>query len=358
MKKKSHRRRAHRKIGASPGILVADPDAANPVIRIIDYDSDKMEDEAVSKVAELEPYIQRKTVSWINVDGLGDIEVVKELGALLGLHSLALEDVTNVVQRPKVEDFEDHLFIVARMPIAEGGGDTEQVSMFVGRNYVLTFQEQPGDCFDAVRKRIREARQRIRSGGPDYLAYAILDAIVDSYFPLLDDWSERLEVIESEIVEKVERQSLIRLYELKRRFVEMRRILTATRDAANLLVRDDNSLITEHVRIYLRDVYDHAMQLVDSLDGNREYASSLMDFFLSQNGNRMNEIMKVLTIIATIFIPLTFIAGIYGMNFNPEASPWNMPELQWYWGYPIAIGIMIVIGLSLVLYFKRKGWLG
>ena len=358
MKKKSGRRRKIRHIGAPPGVVVADPDAAQPVIHVMDYDSDTLQDEAITNVADLKPYIEKETVSWINVDGLGDAEVVKEIGSLFNLHRLALEDVVIVVQRPKVEDFEDHLFIVVRMPVVGGEGGTEQVSMFVGKNYVLTFQERPGDCFDAVRKRIREARQRIRSGGPDYLAYAILDAVVDSYFPVLDDWSERLEVIESEIVEKVEHQSLIRLYHLKRRFVEMRRILTSTRDAVNLLVRDDNTLITDHVSIYLRDVYDHAIQLVDSLDGNREYASSLMDFFLSQNGNRMNEIMKVLTIIATIFIPLTFIAGIYGMNFNPEASPWNMPELQWYWGYPIVMGIMIVIGIALLLFFKRKGWLG
>jgi magnesium transporter len=228
----------------------------------------------------------------------------------------------------------------------------------VGRNYVLTFQERPGDCFDAVRKRIREARPKIRGGGPDYLAYAILDAITDSYFPLLDEWSDQLEEIESEIVAEPRRESLIRLYELKRRFVEMRRILTSTRDALNALVRDDNPIIGDDVRIYLRDAYDHSIQLVDSLDGNREYASSLMDFYLSQNGNRMNEIMKVLTIIATIFIPLTFIAGIYGMNFDPDASPWNMPELGWYWGYPAAWGAMLIVGIALLIYFRKKGWLG
>ena len=296
-------------------------------------------------------------MTWVNVDGLGDLETLTRIQEIFGLHRLALEDVVNVHQRPKAELYEDHLFVVARMPRPGAGLETEQFSLFLGKGYVLTFQEAPGDCLEAVRERIRNERPRIRAGGPDYLAYAIIDAVIDSYFPLLEGIGDQLEALEEEVLARPHSSQVPILHGIKRDLMNLRRIVWPLREVLAGFVREESPLITEATKIYLRDCYDHTIQIMDLLESYRDVATGLMDLYLSSISNRMNEVMKVLTIIATIFIPLGFIAGLYGMNFNPEISRWNMPELNWALGYPFALGVMGTIALVMLVFFGKKGWL-
>ncbi len=346
-------------VGAAPGTLISHPEAEPPTIRVMGYDADRLEEFDVSEPAEIRALRDRFEYLWIDVVGVGHAESVAAIGELFGLHRLALEDVVNVHQRPKVEHYPDHVFVVARMAFRHEAGpmDTEQVAIFFDRSYTLTFQEHPGDCFDPVRKRLREGRGRIRAAGPDYLTYALLDAVVDGYFPMLQDFAERLESLEEEILERPTDEVMGRVHVARRELMALRHAIWPMRDAVNTLYREPSALIDDEDRLYLRDCYDHTIQLIDLLETFREVASSLLDLYMSSVSNRMNEVMKVLTIIATIFIPLTFIAGIYGMNFDPDASPWNMPELGWYWGYPAALAVMGVLALGLVYFFRRKKWL-
>src|SRR4030095_7850244 len=235
--------------------------------------------------------------------------------------------------------------------------DTEQLSIFLGRNYVLTFQEHPGDCFDTVRDRISKAGGRIRNCGPDYLAYALIDAFIDDYFPVLEKYGERLEELEDEVITRADTQVIAQIHQVKRDLLVLRRAIWPLREAVNSLVRDPTPLISEETRIYLRDCYDHAVQLIDLLENYREIASSLVEVYLSSVSNRLNEIMKVLTIFTVVFIPLNFIASIYGMNFNTESSPWNMPELNWRYGYPFTLGLMAAVALSMLIFFRKKKWI-
>jgi magnesium transporter len=292
------------------------------------------------------------------VVGVGDAETVRRIGEIFALHRLALEDCINVHQRPKVEEYEDHRFIVSRMAMIREGPDTEQISLFLGRNFVITFQEQPGDCFGPVRERLRAARGRIRAAGADYLAYALLDAIVDSYFPVLESYGERIEDLEDDVLLRPDNRTVAQIFELKRDLLALRRAAWPQREAINTLIREPSPLIDDETRIFLRDCYDHAVHVLDIVETHREQAASLTDVYLSSMSNRLNEVMKVLTIIATIFIPLSFIASVYGMNFDTERSPWNMPELEWYFGYPFALGLMALTAAGLLLFFRRKGWIG
>jgi magnesium transporter len=346
--------------GSLPGTLSIEADATPPVIFLIDYNETAVTRKQLATPEEILPYLDTKSVSWVDVQGLGSESILQRLGQVFKLHPLVLEDVVNVPQRPKIEDYEDQLVIIARMVIPKESGDgfySEQVSFVLGKYYLLTVQEEPEhDCFEAVRVRIRNNKGALCKQGVDYLAYTLLDAIIDGFFPVLEDYGERIEELEEEVVTKPTRQTLAKIYRIRRELLNLRRSIWPQRDAINSLIRDDSDLISEHVKVYLRDCYDHAIQVLDMVETYRELTSGLMDVYLSSVGNRMNEIMKLLTVISSIFIPLTFIAGVYGMNFNTEVSPWNMPELNWYWGYPLCLASMGAIAFGLVYFFWRRGW--
>jgi magnesium transporter len=297
-----------------------------------------------------------QSVTWVNVDGLGNAALLEELGNAFGLHRLALEDTLNVPQRPKLDDYPDHQYIVVRMPIGAEDLDTEQVSVFLGQGFLVTVQERPGDCLNGVRNRIREGRTRIRENGADYLAYAVMDSIVDAYFPPLDNVLTRIDDLELRILEQKSGDPIAELQELLSALSHVRRFLGPLRNVTADLMREDPPLLSPRTRLYMRDCHDHANHAVDLSESAREMATSLMSLHLSMLSQRMNEVMKVLTIIATVFMPLSFIAGVYGMNFDRSVSPWNMPELGWAFGYPAALGAMALIGGTMFVFFARKGW--
>ena len=314
-------------------------------------------------MTDLQAYLQtvpRDGVLWFNVDGLGDVEILETLGAHFGLHPLSLEDVLHIPQRAKLEDYEHYLFLVFHMPLMEpeATGETEQVSLFLGPAYVLTFQEQPGsDLFESVRLRLRQGHGKLRQSGADYLAYALLDAAIDGFFPVLENLGDRLTPLEEAVLDHPTRETVEEIYTVRRILIALRRVLWPLRQAVQAFERDDSGLVTVSTRLFLRDCYDHVLQVLDVLENYRELVAGLMETYLSSQSNHLNEIMKVLTIISTIFMPLSFVAGVYGMNFKTEVSPWNMPELSWPWGYPFSLLLMASVALSLLVFFRRKGWL-
>jgi magnesium transporter len=346
--------------GATPGQVCVDPAAPRSVVSVIAYGpTELVEKQQFNDLANLKQHCEQLPVTWINVDGLGDATVISQIGKLFGLHPLALEDVVNVHQRAKVEEYDGHTFIVARMVELREHLETEQVSLFLGPNFVITFQERPGeDSIEPVRERLRKSRGRIRALGADYLAYAILDAVIDGYFPVLEQYGERLESLELEVTTSADRSLIGKIHDIKSDLLMIRRSIWPHREAFNGLVRDSSPLVKAETRVYLRDCYDHTVQLIDLVETYRELGADLRDVYLSSVSNRMNEIMKVLTIISTIFMPLSFIASVYGMNFNTEISPWNMPELNWYYGYPFVLGVMATMTTGMLIFFRRKGWLG
>ncbi len=346
--------------GSPPGTVRADPESPEPSISLIGYDATQLSEHQVAEPEELAEWFEQWDVVWIHVAGLGDSERISRLGSVLGLHPLSLEDVVNVHQRPKVERYEDYDFVVLRMAELPDDGEvqTEQFCLFIGEKFVATFQERPGDCLDPVRQRLRSGRGRLRSQKADYLAYALLDGVVDAYFPLLERLGDRMENLEDEVLDGRPRRDLPnRLLAVRHDLLTLRRAIWPLREALSSLYRDESPFVRAETQLYLRDCYDHVVQLLDVLEAYREMANGLMDVHLSSISNRMNEIMKVLTVIATIFIPLTFVSSIYGMNFDPDASPWNMPELRWAYGYPIALGLMGAIAVALLAYFFARGWL-
>ena len=331
-------------------------DAVSSQMSVLAYSTGGYVEEAEPSPTRLQELRVQHSVIWVNLVGLADVESLQSLGDLFGLHRLALEDTLNLPQRPKFDDYGEHQYMAAHMPVSHLTLETEQVSVFLGEGYVLTVQERPGDCFDGIRQRIRQGRTRIRERGADYLAYAVMDAIVDSFFPLLETAASRLDEIELLILQHPDKEHITGLYDLKRGLVSLRRYLGPLRELMAVLVREDYPFFTEQTRIYLRDCYDHARQAVDLVESYRDVATGLMDLYLSLMSQRMNEVMKVLTIIATLFIPLSFIAGLYGMNFDPGASRWNMPELAWPFGYAFAWGLMLAVAGSMLVYFWKKGW--
>lgn len=357
----ARRKRHHRRPppGAPPGTLIADPTAPRPVIRLLGYSSDDFAEETVTDLARIKDSLARRPVTWINVDGLGDVELIARLADVLDLHPLAVEDTVNTQQRSKVEQYEQHLFMVMHMASNGNGLETEQLSLFLGKNYIITFQQgRPGDPFNPVRERIRKNHSHIRRAGADYLAYSLIDAVIDGYFPLLENMGEHLENLEDQILTCPGPQTASRIHHSRRELMALRRAVWPLREALNTLIRDPSPLVGDETRLYLRDCYDHAVRILDFVETHRELASDLMDLYLSSISQRMTEVMKVLTIIATIFIPLTFISSIYGMNFNTERSPLNMPELNWYFGYPFALSTMAAMAAAMMYYFRRKGWIG
>ena len=347
-------RKRHTEVGARPGTLMIPPNAAPPRINVMRYDADGFEEKQIARVEELAPYLKKPGVAWIDVQGIGDESVLRALAEMFSMHRLVLEDIVNVPQRPKVENYEQQLFIIARMihVISPTNFDTEQLSLFVSSNFVVTFQEFPGDDFEPVRRRIRDGKGVIRKHGTDYLAYALLDMVIDAYYPVLEQVGDYLELLEDEVIQNPKQSSLKRIYQVKRELLTLRRSIWPHREAVNALTRDDNELLGETVRLYFRDTYDHCVQLIDGTETYRELVAGLMDVYLSSVANQQNEVMKVLTIMATIFIPLTFLAGLYGMNFE------HMPELHYRWSYPAIMTVMAAMGIGMVLYFKRLGWIG
>jgi magnesium transporter len=345
-----------KKTGLPPGSLVhvGERKVEKTRITVIDYDGDNVIEKEVETAEECFRFRETSTVTWINVDGVHDSEIIEKLGSHFGLHPLILEDIMNTSQRPKMEDLGDAVYIVLNM-VECGSGDpdvvTEQMSLVFGKNFVLSFQERPGDTFDPVRERIRKGKGRIRKMGPDYLAYTLIDAVVDDYFVVLERMGEQIEEIEDELVADPKKATLNEIHAMKREMIFLRKSAWPLREVISRLERAESPLIQKTTGIFLRDVYDHMIQVIDNIETFREMLSGMLDMYLSSVSNRMNEVMKILTIIGTIFIPLTFIAGVYGMNFK------FMPELEWRWGYFLLWGMMLAVGISLLVYFKRKKWL-
>ena len=347
--------RRSQKAGLPPGTLVhiGEQKVEKVRISIIDYDEKQLKEMDAETVEVCFPFRDSNTVTWINIDGLHDVGIIEKLGSCYNLHPLLLEDILNTEQRPKMEDFGDYLFLVLKMlDYGENGViEAEQVSLVLGPNYVISFQEHEGDVFNAVRERIRKNKGRIRKSGADYLAYALMDSIVDNYFLILENVGERIETAEQQLAENPTMETLNAIRELKKEMIFLRKSIWPLREVINNLERGESSLIHESLTAYLRDVYDHTIQIIDTVESLRDMISGLLDVYLSSISNKMNEVMKVLTIFASIFIPLTFVAGIYGMNFK------FMPELEWTWGYFVVLCVMAAAAAVMLVYFKRKKWL-
>ena len=349
-------RKREKKIGLPPGtpVFVGEKKTERVKISYLDYDEAQFQEKEVESVEECFPFKDTPTLTWINIDGIHEVENIEKIGKHFGLHSLILEDIVNTQQRPKLEDFEHYLFVIVKMLYYdEEDRETkiEQVSIILGENYVISFQEREGDIFEPIRDRIRTGKGRVRKKGADYLAYTLLDAIVDNYFVILEKIGERLEELEDKVVSDPKPETLHEIHTLKREMIFLRKSVWPLREIINSLARGESSFIQESTQIYLRDVYDHTIQVIDTVETYRDMLSGMHDTYLSSVSNRMNEIMKVLTIIATIFIPLTFIAGIYGMNFK------FMPELEWRWAYFIVWGVILVVAVVMMIFFRRRKWL-
>ncbi len=349
-------KRQLKKAGASPGTLVhiGDQKVDETRITLIDYDEAHLQERVLDSIEEALPLKDLPTVTWINIDGLHEIDTVEKVGQHFNIHPLVLEDILNTGQRPKTEEFEDLIFVVLKMlHYNENSGQisSEQFSLVLGSNFLITFQEIQGDVFRTVRERIRKSKTRIRKAGCDYLAYALIDAIVDHYFVILEALGDKIEDIETQLLDNPTRDTLEIIHEMKREMIYLRKQVWPIREIINGLVKSESSLIQEQLHVYFRDVYDHTIQIIDTIESYRDILTGMLDIYLSTLSNRMNEVMKVLTIIATIFIPITFLAGVYGMNFK------FMPELEWRGGYFMVWGIVIVVVGIMIGFFKKKQWL-
>jgi magnesium transporter len=345
------------KAGLPPGTLIhiGEKKREVPKITILDYDETQFQEREAKSVEECFPLKEKPTVTWINVEGLHQVEVLERLGSCYGLHPLVLEDILNTDQRPKMEDYGEYIYIVLKMLNYDdkiSQIEAEQISLILGQNFVLSFQEgKEGDVFNFLRERIRGGKGRIRKTGADYLAYSLIDSVVDHYFIILERLGERMEFLEEELVTEPTTKTLQEIYNLKREMIFLRKAVWPLREVISGLERGESSLIQQNTQIYFRDVYDHTIQVIDTIETFRDMVSGMLDIYLSSVSNRLNAVMKVLTIIATIFMPLTFIAGIYGMNFK------YMPELEWRWSYPLVWIIMMAIGILMLIYFRKKKWL-
>lgn len=354
--------------GSSPATLVphlVDGQSVRPRIHIIEYDKEHFEERELTDFSELNPNILRRGVTWINIDGLGDVEVLKILGEQFNFHPLTLEDVLNTGQRPKTEIFPDYLFIIAQMVYQDNKKAIcgEQVSLFLGKNYLITIQEEAEyDVFNPVRDRLRAGHGSLRKTKADYLAYALLDSIIDHYYPVLEDLGTAIEELEDDLLEKPSREMVLTLHEYKRSLTQLRRYVWPLRDVVNSLLHDTSGFITTPTKVFLRDCYDHTVQLMDLVESYKELTSGLMELYHSSVGLRTNEVMRVLTVITSIFIPLTFIVGLYGMNFAAVAPdgtklPLNMPELYLPHGYLGVMAVMVLIAIIQLIIFKKMKWL-
>ncbi|HOJ40744.1 MAG TPA: magnesium/cobalt transporter CorA [bacterium] len=353
MNRKTAARR--KKVGLPAGSLAYfGQSPARPTrITLFEYTPETISEKKVEDVAALVSSEAKKGVTWLNIDGFQNVEAITEIGQFYHLHPLVMEDILTMDQRPRVEDFDDYLFITLRMFYLSASKEIvdEQLSLILGENFLLSFQEMPGDIFDPVRERLRSGKGRLRNQGPDYLTYSLIDAVVDNYFVILEELGEQIEETEKRLLASPSPEKLSSIFALKRKLIFMRRSLWPLREAINNLLRSESKLVTSTTLLYLRDVHDHTIQAIETLETLRDILSEMVDIYLSSQSNRLNEIMKVLTIIATIFMPLTFIAGIYGMNFK------YMPELNSVWGYPAVLLFMALIAAVMLFYFRKQKWL-
>ncbi len=345
--------------GAVPGAHARPEEGQPQAFRVITYNEDSLVEQEFDPAGELPLLHEPGQITWIDVHGLGDGKLVERIGERFELHPLAVADVINVGQRPKIEDYDTFLYIVVRMLYMDENQrvGSEQVSLFIGKGWAISFQERPGDCLDSLRERLRKGRKVLRGAGADYLGVQIIDTIIDGYFPVLEAYGERLEDIETRVLENPSKDVLNEVYEVKRDLMALRRASWPTRDMLSTFLHEGDELLSPESRPYLRDTADHVIQIVDVTETYRELAGSFIDVYLSSISQRTNEVMRVLTVIATIFIPLTFLAGVYGMNFD-RSQPSNMPELGWEYGYVAFIAVCLVVGGGLLLLFHRLGWLG
>jgi magnesium transporter len=345
-----------KKAGFPPGTIVhiGNKRTEKTKITIVDYNEEQFQEKEAKSIKECFPYKDKPTVTWINIDGVHEVKIIEELGKNYNFHPLILEDIVDTDQRPKIKDFGDYIFIILKMHYYDKENNEikiEQVSLIFGKNYVISFQEREGDVFDSIRERIRNNIGRIRKARADYLIYALMDAIIDNYFTILEKLGEETEDLETKVIKNPVPANLQIIYRLKSELIFLRKSVWPLREVISILEKGESALIDKSTNIYLRDIYGHTIQVMDTVETLRDVISGTLEVYLSSVSNRMNEIMKVLTIIATIFIPLTFIVGIYGMNFQ------YMPELKWVWSYPVVLLGMLIIGIIMVFYFRRKKWM-
>jgi magnesium transporter len=343
-----------KKVGLPPGtfVHVGDQKMEEVLITLMDYNEKGYEFKEVDKVEDVFACRDNTNVSWINIYGLHEPEVLENIGTHFGIHQLILEDIANTTHRPKIELYDNFIFIVLKMIWFDGGElEVEQVSLIYGKNFVLCFQERKGDIFQSIRERIKTNQTRIRKSGADYLLYRIMDIVVDNYFLVLERMGDQIETLDEAVISDSDKDSIQEIYALKRQLIFLRKAIWPLREVVSNIAREENSLFKKSTLPFLRDLYDHTIQVIDTLETYRDLVSGLIDMYMTNVSNKMNEVMKVLTIIATIFIPLTFMAGIYGMNFE------FMPELRWHYSYPILLLTMLLILIGMLLFFKRKKWL-
>jgi len=354
-----------RKAGLPPEtpIHVGEQVAPDVTISIVDYDAENFSFTFLTPHQAMDCAAFRKSpsVTWLNVSGLHKIGIIEKICNDFRIHPLVLEDILNTTQRPKVDVFDDYVFIVVKMhliAVQENFArlDLEQISFLLGANFLITFQEQKSTIFDQVCKRLADNKGRIRKMGADYLAYALIDAIIDNFFKTLEQVGEEIEALEELLITNPAPETLHKIHVLKRKMLLLRKSVWPLREVISSLQRDDLAIISPSIAIYLKDLYDHTIHIIDTVETFRDVIAGMLDIYLSSLSIRMNEIMKVLTIFTAVFIPLTLIAGIFGMNFNTAKSPWNMPELNWYLGYPFALALMCCVGIGMVIYFKKKKW--
>jgi magnesium transporter len=349
-------RRRNKKTGLPPGTLVylGDSVGQKTTIELIDYNSEGYTKKTIQDVKELETCLNEKTVSWININGLNDLAIIEEIGRIFKIHPLVLEDIVNTDQRPKFQDYEEYFYIVLKMLTydeQQGEIQVEQVSMILGSNYLITFQEHEGDVFDIIRERIQKNKGKVRKELSDYLSYVLIDAIVDHYFNVMEWIADETERMESDLLENPTSSILKRIHDMRHQLIFLRKSVWPLRESLVGLERSESELIKDSTKVFFQDIYDHTIQIIDTVENLRDIVTGMLDVYLSTVSNRMNEVMKVLTIIATIFIPLTFIAGVYGMNFR------FMPELSWRYGYPVVLVLMLFVGIAMLVYFRRRKWL-
>jgi magnesium transporter len=349
-------RKVSHKVGLPPGSLVhvGEIKAEEVKITVMDYDETSFMEKEVENVEKCFPFKETPTITWINIDGLHQVDIVEKIGKHFNIHPLIQEDILHTGQRPKMEDFDEYILIILKMLYYDSEEDTvrsEQISIILRSNLVISFQEVPGDVFNPLRERMRNGKGRVRRMGADYLAYALTDSIVDHYFILLEKFGERIEILEEELAQDPQPETLQAIHNLKQEIIFLRKSVWPLREVISGLERAESSLIHDNISMYLRDVYDHTIQVIDSVETDQDILSGMLDLYLSSVSNKMNEVMKVLTIFASIFIPLTFMAGVYGMNFK------FMPELEWRWAYPALWIAMATVATFLIIFFKRKKWL-
>ncbi len=346
-----------RKAGLPPGSLIhiGDKKKEEVTITVIDYDEGNFQEKVITEIQECFTFKDKPSVTWINVDGIHKVEIPEKLGECYGFHPLIIEDILNSDQRPKIEDFGDYIYIVLKMLNLDSRTNSiisEQISLILGPNFVISFQEgHEGDVFNPVRERLRTGKGKIRKMGADYLAYSLIDSIVDNYFIILEKLGEKIESLEERLVTNPTGNVLREIHNLKREMLFLRKSVWPLREVISTMAKGESSLIHPSTGIYLRDIYDHTIHVVDTIETFRDMVSGMLDIYLSSISNRMNAVMKVLTIIATIFMPLTFLAGVYGMNFK------HMPELEWKLGYPLIVLVMLIVAVIMLFFFRKKKWL-